>query len=240
MATRYIDFISAYCDSWCERCAFTERCSHFAVRSALGMCDGNYDAAVELAIGPPRLPGKAAQKSLRERMAEAIGDGEPSQSELEAIKRELLERQERARRFPIAEKSRDYAVAADRWLQDHARRADHTDPAIRDAIEAVGWDLHLIPVKIIRALQGRDEHGGGAAVVKRAVQSDWNGSAKVALLSLERSERAWRALAEATADESAAALARSLQALRADVVREFPDAMTFQRPGFDTSGRPSR
>ena len=25
MRGRYIDFISAYCDSWCERCAFTDR-----------------------------------------------------------------------------------------------------------------------------------------------------------------------------------------------------------------------
>jgi hypothetical protein len=29
-----IDFISAYCDRWCERCAFTERCSVFAVKVA--------------------------------------------------------------------------------------------------------------------------------------------------------------------------------------------------------------
>lgn len=34
-----IDFISAYCDGWCERCAFTARCSTFAVRVATSMCD---------------------------------------------------------------------------------------------------------------------------------------------------------------------------------------------------------
>jgi hypothetical protein len=28
MPRLYIDLISSYCDSWCERCALTERCSH--------------------------------------------------------------------------------------------------------------------------------------------------------------------------------------------------------------------
>jgi hypothetical protein len=37
--TDRIDFISAYCDSWCERCAYTTRCSAFAVRVATAMCD---------------------------------------------------------------------------------------------------------------------------------------------------------------------------------------------------------
>ena len=52
MSRNYIDFISAYCDSWCERCAFTERCSHYAVKCAEAMCDGDFRAALELALGP--------------------------------------------------------------------------------------------------------------------------------------------------------------------------------------------
>ncbi len=30
-----IDFISEYCDRWCERCAFTSRCSAYAVQALL-------------------------------------------------------------------------------------------------------------------------------------------------------------------------------------------------------------
>ena len=48
MNTDRIDFISAYCDSWCERCAFTTRCSHYAVKVATEMCDGDFAAAIEL------------------------------------------------------------------------------------------------------------------------------------------------------------------------------------------------
>ena len=65
--SRYIDFISAYCDRWCERCTFTERCSLFAVQAALAMCEGDDEQAMELAIG--RAPSE---------------DGEPEDADLSA------------------------------------------------------------------------------------------------------------------------------------------------------------
>jgi hypothetical protein len=237
MPRRYIDFISTYCDSWCARCAFTERCSSFAVRSALAMCDGNEEAAFELALGPSRVPGAPPQQDLRERMAEALGDFEPSEKELDEIGREMDERRRRVGRHGVAEASRDYAVAAHRWLTGHDRCADNSDPAVREAIEVIGWDSHLIHVKIMRALDGRDEYPGGAPFEKSAVQSDWNGSAKVALISVQRSEHAWRVVSTATGDEAAAALAGSLENLRHEMNREFPRAMEFRRPGFDEPKR---
>lgn len=50
--TERIDFISSYCDRWCERCAFTDRCSAFACDVAIGMC-GDVAAGIELAFGIP-------------------------------------------------------------------------------------------------------------------------------------------------------------------------------------------
>ena len=189
MSRNYIDFISAYCDSWCERCAFTERCSHFAVTSALAMCDGNVEAALELAVGPPRVPAGKPQTKLEDRMADALGDFEPSQKELDEIGREMEERRQRIKRIGVAEASRDYGVAAHRWLTEHDRCADNPDPAVRDAVAVISWDSHLIHVKIMRGLNGRDEDPKGR-FWKSRVQNDWNGSAKVALISIDRSERA--------------------------------------------------
>lgn len=241
MPQRYIDFISAYCDSWCERCAFTERCSHFAVKSAIAMCDGNFDAAMELAIGPPRSPRGEQRKSIAERMADAFdGYEEPTQKELDEIGRELDERRRRIERIPIAEASLDYAVATHRWLDAHNRCENHPDARVRAAIETISWDSHLIYVKIMRALDGRDECPNGEPFWKSAEQSDWNGSAKVALISIERSEPAWRVVAGATTDEAAVVIADSLAALRLEVTREFPHAMTFKRPGFDDVRRAKR
>ncbi|HYT68397.1 MAG TPA: hypothetical protein VEL51_18370 [Vicinamibacterales bacterium] len=233
MPKRYIDFISAYCDSWCERCAFTQRCSHFAVTSALAMCDGDAEAAFELALGAPRVPGRESQKHLQERMAEAVGDVDVSEKELQEIGRELDEREQRVRRHAAAEASLDYGVAAHRWLERHDRCAGNPDPAVHEAIDVIGWDSYLIHVKIMRALNGRDEYPNGAPFEKNATQSDWNGSAKVALLSVERSERAWRVVAAATGDEAAGVLADSLKRLAQETMKQFPRAMEFRRPGFD-------
>ena len=237
MSRNYIDFISAYCDSWCERCAFTERCSHFAMTSALAMCDGNYEAATELAIGPARVPGAPPQKNLHERMAEALGDYEdPSEQELEDIGREIDERGDRLRRHVLAETSYDYGVAGRRWFEKNTARASLGDAAVLAEVEIIRWDLFLIHVKIMRALTGRDEDPKGRFWHGR-VQNDWNGSAKVALISIERSERAWRGIAATLRDEAAAVLADSLATLRAGMTREFPRAMEFRRPGFDGSSR---
>jgi hypothetical protein len=234
MSRRYIDFISAYCDSWCERCAFTERCSHFALTSAIAMCDGDVDAAMELAIGQARAPGRDRPTSIGERMADVLGDCEPSENELEAIGRELDERDRRIRRHSLAEKSLDYAVAAHRWLKSRDPGAGGADAAVLEAIEVIRWDAHLIHVKIMRALDGRDEYPKGAPYETSAVQSDWNGSAKVALISIDRSERGWRLVAATTGDEAAAVLAADLRTVRQEMGEAFPRAMEFRRPGFDS------
>lgn len=245
MARRYIDFISAYCDHWCERCGFTQRCANYAVTSALAMCDGNEVAALELVLGPPQVPGAPPRKSVGERMAEALGDCEPDQRELDAIGRELDERKQRIRRIAVAQASLDYAIASTRWLNGYrdaragAGAGGDDDAALRDAIETVGWDSSLIHVKIMRALDGRDDRAGSSWFGGRGAQASWNGSAKVALISIERSERAWRTVAASTADEAAGVLAAFLARLRMETEKEFPDAMAFKRPGFD-DGRPAK
>lgn len=232
MPRRYIDFISAYCDNWCERCAFTDRCSHFAVTSALAMCDGNFEAALELALGRPQQPGRQPQKTLRDRMAEAAADcEEPSQQELDAIGREHDARTARVDRHVLAEASYDYMVAGRRWFDAHTS-VDGTHAALAAAVETLHRDLFFIHVKIKRALNGQDEDPGGA-FWRSAVQNDWNGSAKVALISVERSERAWREIASVLADEAATVLADMLAALQKPLREQFPRAMEFRRPGFD-------
>ncbi len=233
MARRYIDFISAYCDHWCERCGFTQRCANYAVTSALAMCEGNEVAALELVLGPPQVPGAPPRKSVGERMAEALGDCEPDQRELDAIGRELDERKQRIRRIAVAQASLDYAIASTRWLKAYRGAGNDEGAALRDAIETIGWDSSLIHVKIMRALDGRADPAGSSWFGGRGAQASWNGSAKVALISIERSEQAWRTVVAATPDEAAGVLAAFLARLRLETEKEFPDAMAFKRPGFD-------
>jgi len=233
VSRNYIDFISAYCDSWCERCAFTERCSHFAIKVAESMCDGDIEAALELAIGRSQQPGGATQTQLREQMAEAFADyEEPSEQELDEIGRELEQRRARVRRHPLSQASLDYSIAAHRWLDGMGQREQARGEAI-EPLEIIRWDLYLIHAKIDRALAGRDEYPDGAWFESGPIQTDSNGSAKVALISIERSERAWQSIAAVSGEEGAAALAGMLAVLRQAIEREFPCARRFRRPGFD-------
>jgi len=239
MSRNYIDFISAYCDNWCERCAFTERCSHFAVMSALAMCDGNFGRALELAVGRAQRPDGSPQKALRERIAEALpSQQEPSKKELDDIGREMDARNERVRRHLLAKASLDYSVAGQRWFEERHDRIDQTDGSTYDAVDLLQRYLFFIHVKVVRALDGKDEDPTGG-FWDSAVQNDWNGSAKVALISIDRSERAWRRIAASLDDEAAAVLADSLAGLCAEMTRTFPSAMEFRRPGFDQPARGS-
>ena len=78
-------------------------------------------------------------------------------------------------------------------------------------------------------------HGGqiGLAGEYRASSCYVAGSAKVALISLERSEAAWRLIGEKTGDTGACAIADAIRDLRRLTQDEFPNAMSFIRPGFD-------
>ena len=97
----------------------------------------------------------------------------------------------------------------------------------------MGWDEILIPAKLHRALHGLDESRDHPGFEEDPLQSDWNGSAKVALISIASSIRTWEVVAQELHDEEAAAIAAELRALEAEALKCFPDAWLFKRPGFD-------
>jgi hypothetical protein len=97
-----IDFISAYCDRWYERCAFTLRCSAHAVQLAEGMC-GDFRNALELALGVA-VPGSEAAPSSAsaEWNTEQNADDGPD-GELDVEMRRHEARRERAEASPITQ-----------------------------------------------------------------------------------------------------------------------------------------
>ena len=235
MATDRIDFISAYCDRWCERCAFTERCAVYACTVATAMCDGDLAAGLELAVGVPQSVSGDRETSAGEKW---LADyEEPSADELDAAMRDEDARRERIEALEISRLSWNYMMTAHEWLERRDRRPQPADALLREALDIVGWDSTLVGSKLHRALLGRDRGAPDSWPETDAVQNDANGSAKVALISLERSETAWRVIADATQDAAAADLAALAATLRARVADEFPDAMAFVRPGFDEPWR---
>ena len=233
MASR-IDFISAYCDRWCDRCAFTDRCSAFACTLAIGMC-GDFADGLALAVGaPPPIDGTSSETAESASLAD-FSNVEPSADEMAKFERDEKARRARLDHVPLHGMSKTYGLRSWMWLKEHHDTvATHADPIVREALEVVAWDAMLIGAILHRALAARDrsQHDEGEWD-DHPVQNDSNGSAKVALISIERSEAAWRVIAAATKNGAAAILADAAAHLRRTAQHEFPRAMSFVRPGLD-------
>jgi hypothetical protein len=224
MPTDRIEFISEYCDRWCERCAFTARCAAYAVQVALGMC-GDLKEALQLAVGVPMTVGD----TRRSKELELI---EPTPQEQRAFDVAVDAHAKRIKEAPLTKHAMDVAVAEHRWLHEHAAIRGRGDVVVGEAIAVILRSSVFIGGKLARALHGSD-HRTPQNWDDDPVQNDWNGSAKIALISIERSESAWQTIAQATGDVAAAELASSLATLRGEVEDAFPFARLFKRPGFD-------
>ena len=230
-----IDFISAYCDRWCERCAFTTRCSTFLAQAAIAMC-GDAEEGLELALGTPHPVG-------RERTSHAVPDWladlantEETPAEQAEFDRQERERETRVADTAIVKTARIYSLLSYRWLvARHEQLIARADRVLREALEIAEHDALFISAKLYRALSGRDRHSEDED--DHPIQNDWNGSAKVALISLERSEAAWRAIAAAMTDATAMAFADQLRDLRCEVENAFPHARSFVRVRSGTAAK---
>jgi hypothetical protein len=225
---RLIPGIYNYCDGRCPRCAFTERC--------LTHLDGQErDAA-----------GGDDQRSLAEGAGDAIGRTLEMLAEIgrrEGIDLQQLADDAKAcaadkpvdphREDPLAVRALEYGQLAWRISRAIAPVVDlRGDARVVAAVETIGWFSTLISAKVCRAIGGLT----GECEPAGELQTDFNGSAKVALIGIGESRRAWAVLMEAgraTANGVPAQAVAMLEALEAEVATRSPRAMAFVRPGFD-------
>jgi hypothetical protein len=134
----------------------------------------------------------------------------------------------------IEARADDYSTRAHAWLREHPdRRNDPGDPCA-----VIAWFDLQIAVKIHRAIRGLAEDDPD----EREWPADHDGSAKVALLGIDRSHAAWLDAVErgVTSDSEAATFVADLVWLGEALERVFPKARAFVRPGFDEPDEVSR
>jgi len=203
----FIVGVHNYCDRWCETCAFTSRCQALTVRSE---------------VETDRQP---TPRWLQECVAEmnAVLLETPTDQRFGRLLRCVA-----PEHHGIEQRARAYSFAAAGFLQtlEAAPDGDHADPRT-----IVGRYCVLIPTKVYRAL---------AALANEDVYAehwprDHDGSAKVALITIERSRAAWIAMAELGLAPvmGAEQFVSDLSRLADDLDRVFPNARTFVRPGLD-------
>jgi hypothetical protein len=251
MPSSFIDGVYNYCDRWCERCPLTARCRLYATERRLDE-GGEIDHAAFWASLGLRVPDDLGEEEDEPDFGGSAFEPTPDVS-----------RDERAR-HPIAESAMQLSLDSHHWLRGHAEALEllpaesggGVSPA--EAVEVLNWYCLQIGVKLSRALSTRFADDGGEPwaldaewqegpdeideALEEAERIDRAGSAKVALLGIERSLGAWTVLRDALPghDAEIVAFQRRLARLRRVIDESVPDARTFRRLGFEDGTLPGR
>jgi hypothetical protein len=225
----FIVGIFNYCDRWCDACAFTSRCRLFSdVAEMDASLDPGLRALVEAPSFEPIPPPPPWLAELLDEMDDAMR-GRPASDEAP------LERPIPPEHVAIKERANAYSRRIHSWLQA-CECAAMNDPA--DPRDVIAWFHTLISARIHRALRGL----ANDCPQDRDWPPDHDGSAKVALLGIERSHAAWLELVERriATDAEAAPFIADLVWLSEALERVFPGARAFVRPAFDEPEEVSR
>lgn len=251
MDPNFIPGIYNYCDRWCERCTFCSRCR-------------NYEHTSDLTPEENDISNKAFWDRISKNFAEAatilreaaksygIDLDTVSEEEVKEYTRKRKSKQETAKDHPLAKTTFEYITKGRQLLEQEGIMKDKADEILRhfeiglqneeestaevntikECQEIIGWYLHFIHVKFMRALMGKAEDRDWEA---DGIPKDSDGSAKIALIAIDRSIEAWTTLMQLipAAEDEILSLLALLQKSRRIAENEFPDARKFIRPGFD-------
>lgn len=101
---------------------------------------------------------------------------------------------------------------------------------INESFEVIQWYMFFIPSKVFRAISGKKQDND---VWDDPVQSDYNGSAKICLLAIDKSLLSFQYLLPYYNEDEVLDKLAMLSELKRKLLEEFPQAMDFVRPGFD-------
>lgn len=251
MAQGNIPGIHNYCDRWCERCDFTSRCAVYA-------------GVKDLSPQERDIRNKAFWQRLsanfskaKEMLEEAVHRSGVNllalQEEMEETEQAEKELRSRSLNHPLGKISLEYSALVRQWLKTQpgmleklnemseqltlglhsTTGAKEKTETIKDSLEVIEWYATFIHIKLVRALMGKfsdeKEQTGNPP------PSDFDGSAKVAALAVDKSLVAWKKLFDILPSEEDAFLPilSILEKVRRLIDEAFPGARHFVRPGFD-------
>jgi len=253
MKEKFIPGIYNYCDRWCGRCTFTSRCRNYEGVGKLSteQLDINnkafWDTISSNFVKGIELLHKAAAEHGIDLNKPFTKEEETNYKQRETLLRTTAKqhplsklcKQYQAIARPFAKKSEGF-VDKTRELVDHLHLGlktpedvVYTVADIGDCFEVIQWYLFFIDAKLQRSLHGKI--GGEDWETENGFQKDSEGSAKIALIAIEKSIGAWSRLYElmpSSEDVALDALSLLVQ-LKEKTSAEFPQAMQFKRPGFD-------
>ena len=226
-----ISGIYNYCDRWCERCPLTSRCLVYATEQE----DDDSPETRDIRNEEFWRKLSAIFQETREMIAEWARSAGVDLTGLTAPSEEdngYKRRRQLVDHHPLTKAGKKYANAASDWFREFDQTIEiSSTETLEEAREVVQWYQYQIAVKTIRALSGLKEELEDPVELPR----DSDGSAKVALIGIDRSIAAWRMmqLSLPERERSIVPLILQLDRLRRRLENSFPEARGFMRPGFD-------
>lgn len=254
----YIEGVYNYCNRWCERCPFTERCLNFTIASEMFPDEESQDIQSGAFWDGLRSVFAQTLELLLEMAAEQGVDLEAvnSPEERAAYDRRQAFLDAAVEDSPLHQAAEAYVSLVDGWLdtsqelfqakgEELNRLAlagldeSHLEEkaiSLADAVETIRWYQLFIGVKLMRAITSAIDEKDDAPEMLTEFGRDSDGSAKIALIAIDHSIGAWGVLLTAFPDRETETLTilAHLARLRRAAEREFPNARAFIRPGWDT------
>lgn len=227
--------IHNYCDRWCEKCTYTKYCSVFKMEQIDKVKGSNEDTDLnnQKFWDQLSLTFDATLDMISEE-AKKLG------IDLDEVAKEELFEQEKPKKSDAEMRSYDYGTKVFKWLKANKAFFESKGQSLltignekvipfTEALEVVNWYSIFISAKIHRAFHNSIIDFGDP------IQNDNNGSAKIALMGIERSMEALSILIEQIPEKEDEILdfLISLAQIKRKMENQFPDAAKFIRPGFD-------
>ena len=254
---RFISGIYNYCDRWCERCSFSDRCLNYAIEKE---SDDGDDASRDLRN---EKFWKKLEETFRETIEMVRADAkqrginlDDSNLKAEVLAQERAERRLATKNLPIARAAMAYARTIRKWFEESQpafrakgleletlARIEVGNPKaeaiqLAEFVEVIRWYQHFIYVKLCRAIESKASEELETDEELNSFPKDSDGSAKIALIAMDRSIAAWSglrlALGESEDADDILDLLAQLAAIRGESEKLFPNARAFVRPGFDS------
>lgn len=217
---RIIPGVHQHCDEWCDYCPVTGRCLAFRCMAEFRRQHGQSRA------DPPFTSVEAAVTFTREL---AAIEGTPTE-ELDALLADPPGRSGLETSDPLASVAWEYAVGVAVALTATGREVATTQPRPSgpEPEDVVAWYHLRIYLSVLRALISRENPPGFTYRMEEAT-----GSAKLALVSMERSRRALQSMGSGANDVEISGLMALLDVLERGLDERFPSARSFLRIGLD-------
>lgn len=223
----YIEGIFNYCDRWCEKCTFTSRCLNYQ------MNDEYFGDLKEKDINNEEF-WQRFSKIWLDMMNKIEADLEKMGFDLSQLDDVEVPELNTDDQF-LVQIAHKYGTLVTDWFEKPyytsekaAQNFELNKSEIKQLIDIIFWYQHFIEVKIRRAFLGIGSHDD-------TVCYDLNGSAKVALIAIDRSLGAWGHLLKyfPEKEKTILELIYNLQKILSVTEKTFPNARKFIRPGFD-------